>query len=99
METTQPARRRRHRRAAASAYLKERHDIDCAPRTLAKLAVIGGGPEMEYCGRFPLYPEDSLDDYALRKLSPRVRSTSELRAKRQSGELQSGGRPLEAAQS
>ncbi len=71
---------RRLRRADASVYLKENHDLDCAPKTLAKLAVIGGGPAMEYAGRFPLYPEDALDDYARQKSSPRVKSTSELRA-------------------
>ncbi len=79
-DTLRPVRRRRLRRNEASAYLKDRHDIDCAPKTLAKLAVIGGGPAMEYVGRFPLYPEDALDDFARGKLSPRVKSTSEFRA-------------------
>ena len=73
-------RPRRLRRTEASKYLKEHHDYNCAPKTLAKLAVIGGGPEMVYAGRFPLYPEDALDDFVRSKLSPRVSSTSELRA-------------------
>ena len=34
----------RLRRAEASAYLKEKHGIDRAPTTLAKYAVVGGGP-------------------------------------------------------
>jgi hypothetical protein len=70
---------RRHRRAAASEYLKQTWGLDYAPRTLAKLACIGGGPEMEYAGRFPTYAEPALDAFARSKLSPPVRSTSELR--------------------
>jgi hypothetical protein len=68
---------RRLRRAAASEYLKQVWDLPYAPRTLAKLACIGGGPEMEYGGRFPLYAEAALDAFARSKLSPPVRSTSE----------------------
>jgi hypothetical protein len=52
--------KRRHRRPAASSYLKDAWNLDYTPRTLAKLACIGGGPPMEYAGRFPLYPEDGL---------------------------------------
>jgi hypothetical protein len=82
LEHSRPQRRRRYRRDEASAYLKENHDLDCAPKTLAKLASIGGGPVMEYAGRFPLYPEEGLDHFAESKLSGPVRSTSELRAVR-----------------
>lgn len=75
-------RQHRLRRNEASAYLLNRHDLKYSVRTLAKLAVIGGGPPMEYAGRFPLYPQDGLDDWARAKISPRVSSTSELRALR-----------------
>jgi len=34
---------------------------------------------MEYVGRYPLYPEEGLDQYALTKSSQPVGSTSELR--------------------
>jgi hypothetical protein len=78
LERGRPSRRR-YRRDAASAYLKETYGLDCAPATLAKLAVTGGGPIMEYVGRWPHYPEDCLDEWALSKTSSRVRSTSELR--------------------
>lgn len=71
-----PARVRRHRRVGASAYLKDQWGIDYAPKTLAKLACIGGGPPMEYVGRIPTYPEDGLDDFAREKIGPRVTSTS-----------------------
>lgn len=68
---------RRFRRHDASRYLKEAWELDYAPRTLAKLACIGGGPPMEYAGRFPLYPQDGLDEWAAAKIGPRVHSTSE----------------------
>ena len=67
------------RRNQAAEYLKERYGQG-SPRTLAKLASIGGGPEMVYAGRIPLYTPDALDAYALSKLSGPVRSTSERRA-------------------
>jgi hypothetical protein len=68
---------RRLRRKNASAYLKETWGIDYAPRTLAKLACIGGGPEMEYAGRFPLYTEPLLDAWATEKISPPGASTTQ----------------------
>jgi hypothetical protein len=68
---------RRHRRADASAYLKEKWGLFYSPRTLAKLACIGGGPLMEYAGRFPTYSEPNLDAFAIAKIGPPVRSTSE----------------------
>ena len=70
---------RRYRRPEASKYLKDVWGLSYGPRTLAKLACIGGGPEMEYAGRFPTYTEAALDAFARSKLSPPVRSTSELR--------------------
>jgi hypothetical protein len=68
---------RRLRRAAASAYLKETWGLDYSPRTLAKLACVGGGPPMEYAGRFPLYTDGDLDAWATEKISPPVASTSQ----------------------
>ncbi len=79
MEHTPAKAVRRYRRTEASRYLKDAWGIDRSPRTLAKEACIGGGPEMIYCGRFPLYEENALDAYALSKLSRPVRSTSELK--------------------
>jgi hypothetical protein len=70
---------RRFRRSEACKYLKEVWGIDRSPRTLAKEACQGGGPEMVYAGRFPTYAEPALDTYAQSKLSRPVRSTSELR--------------------
>lgn len=66
------------RRAQAAEFLKSKYGHG-STRTLAKLATIGGGPEMVYCGRIPLYSEEALDDWAMSKLSGPVRSTSERR--------------------
>ena len=69
---------RLRRRTAAAEYIQSEWGIPCSPKTLAKLAVIGGGPVFRRAGRTPLYPEDGLDDWARSKLGPRVRSTSEV---------------------
>src|SRR4051812_43810192 len=70
------------RRAAASAYLRERWGVDRAPGTLAKLAVVGGGPRFRKAGRIPLYAPADLDAWASWLLGEAVASTSELRGKR-----------------
>jgi hypothetical protein len=65
------------RRKAASQYLRETHGLERAPSTLAKLAVIGGGPIFRRAGRIPLYSPDDLDCWAESLLSAPMRSTSE----------------------
>jgi hypothetical protein len=65
------------RRKAASEYLRETHGLDRAPSTLAKLAVIGGGPIFRRAGRVPLYSPDDLDHWAQSLLSAPMRSTSD----------------------
>lgn len=64
------------RRKTAGSYLKSKYDFG-SPRTLAKLACIGGGPEFQYIGNIPFYTQEKLDEWALGKLSAPVRSTSE----------------------
>jgi hypothetical protein len=66
----------RLRRAEASRYLAEVHGVSTATATLARLAVVGGGPAYELWGRVPYYPTPSLDRWAVARLSPR-RSTSD----------------------
>jgi hypothetical protein len=67
-----------YRRSGASAYLYENYGIRIATRTLAKIACISSdGPEMRYMGRIPYYSQNSLDEYAQRKIGPACRSTSE----------------------
>jgi hypothetical protein len=67
------------RRREAAQYLQER-GIPCAARTLAKLAVVGGGPVFRRIGRIPLYEVEELDRWIEAQLSPPVASTTELRA-------------------
>jgi hypothetical protein len=66
----------RMRRREASQYLLDQHGIRLAHATLAKLAVVGGGPPFRVDGRFPVYDRDSLDAYAQVRLGPLRRSTS-----------------------
>lgn len=68
---------KRLRRSDASIYLKENHGIERSTATLAKLAVMGGGPKFQYAGRIPLYPVSELDSWAESTLSPLKSSTSE----------------------
>ena len=70
------------RRAAASVYLRESWGVERAPGTLAKLAVVGGGPRFRKAGRIPLYAPADLDAWASGLLGEAVASTSELRGKR-----------------
>jgi hypothetical protein len=67
----------RLRRKDVPAYLAEHFGIPIALATLDKLASVGGGPEMQYMGRIPLYPVTELNKWAEAKLGFLVRSTSE----------------------
>jgi hypothetical protein len=67
------------RRSEAANYLFETHGISRTVGTLAKLAVIGGGPTFRVAGRTPLYKIDDLDAWVESILSPPVNNTSELR--------------------
>jgi len=64
------------RRADASQYLQEKYGLRCAKQTLAKLAVMGGGPKYRLAGRTPIYEPSDLDDYAMSKISSPRLSTS-----------------------
>lgn len=75
-----PEKVKRYRRTDAAKYLTDEQGLPCSPKTLAKLACVGGGPKFQMFGRFPVYPEPELDRYADSKLSPLVSSTSELAA-------------------
>ncbi len=68
------------RRDEAAAYITDTHGLPCSPKTLAKYASVGGGPAFRKGGRIPLYDRTDLDAWALAKMSPKVRSTSELAA-------------------
>jgi hypothetical protein len=68
------------RTLAAGAYLKGKYGVG-APKTLAKLRVVGGGPEFQYFGRIPVYTVRNLDRWAKDKLGPQQRSTSDVPAR------------------
>ena len=70
---------RRLRRVEASNYLLETWGMSRTPKTLSKLAVIGGGPRFRRDGRIPLYETAALDEWARAQLSKSVHSTAELR--------------------
>ena len=76
------------RRKAASQYLEETWGVNRAPSTLAKYAVIGGGPTFRRAGRVPLYSADDLDEWVASKLSPPMRSTSDAASNRTTGRCQ-----------
>ena len=68
----------RIRRNEAAAYLQARHGLTCAPATLAKYAVIGGGPRFYKPGaRTVLYDVAELDRWASEKLGRPRASTSD----------------------
>jgi hypothetical protein len=64
-------------RVEAAKYITD-HWFPCSPKTLAKLAVIGGGPAFRKAGRVPLYSTSACDDYGKSKIGPIVHSTAEL---------------------
>lgn len=80
------------RRKAASAYLQKTHGLDRAPSTLAKLAVIGGGPLFRRINRVPLYSTGDLDSWVASKLSRPMRSTSDWHELKSSNASNNGAR-------
>ena len=63
------------RRQQASEYLAVEHGISHSVATLAKLAVVGGGPAYRKDGPYPIYAPDGLDEYAGARVGPLRRST------------------------
>jgi hypothetical protein len=78
LQNTEP-QERPLRRNEAAAFIRENFNLPCSPRTLAKLACVGGGPPF-HTGRFPLYPVAGLREWAEAKIGPLVKSTSEVTA-------------------
>jgi len=64
-------------RQEASRYLFERWGVRRAAATLAKRAVIGGGPVFEKEGRRAVYRTENLDKWAQGRLSGPYASTSQ----------------------
>jgi hypothetical protein len=78
MDTVPLPRTRLLRRSEAANYVQERWGYPLSPKTLAKLAVVGGGPKFRKASRFPLYEVVWLDEWVRSKLSLPVSSTSDL---------------------
>lgn len=72
-------------RAEAAEFLSER-GYKTAPATLAKRAVVGGGPPFVSWGRKPLYDPEALLEWAQRRCTGPRRSTSDRGDKRQSAD-------------
>ena len=66
------------RRKPAASYLTDTWGVPTAASTMAKMAVVGGGPAFHSAGRIPLYEIDELDRYAKAKLGKPRRSTSDV---------------------
>jgi hypothetical protein len=72
-------------RKDASEYLFEQHRLRRSPGYLQQIATLGVdrqgnvGPAFRLAGRFPIYDQKSLDEYARRVISPEGRSTAEHR--------------------
>jgi hypothetical protein len=67
------------RRAEAAQHLPQQ-GLPCSEKTLAKYAVIGGGPIYSKFGRYPVYTTDDLDAWAQARIGKPVRSTSDYAA-------------------
>jgi hypothetical protein len=65
------------RRKQAADHIIRVWGIPISPRTLAKLAVVGGGPPFRKAGRFPMYEPADLDAWIERRLGPKRTSTSD----------------------
>jgi hypothetical protein len=63
-------------RREAAAYITARC-FPYSPETLATDAVRGTGPVFQLAGRIPVYTPANLDAWALSRIGPEVRSTSE----------------------
>jgi hypothetical protein len=65
------------RRKEAAIYVLTHWGMPLSYRTLAKLAVTGGGPAYRKAGKFPLYEAHDLDEWVQGRLGPKVKSTTE----------------------
>jgi hypothetical protein len=63
-------------RKEAAMYVREFWGMPLSPNTLAKLAVIGGGPLFRKAGKFPLYEKNDLDCWVGSRIGEKQSSTS-----------------------
>jgi hypothetical protein len=96
MNTISPVPSRLLRRVEAALHIHNKWGYPCSPKTLAKYAVIGGGPSFRKAGRYPLYHPDDLDVWVSGKLSELVTSSASAREVRPAARpplAANGGRP------
>jgi hypothetical protein len=72
---------KRFRRKEAAQFLTDM-GLPTAAATLAKYAVVGGGPTFQVWGRLPVYPESSLIAWAEQRLGKPASTTTEHQANR-----------------
>jgi hypothetical protein len=84
------------RRKDAASYLVSKYGFG-AERTLAKGVVTGDTPEFHKAGRIVLYTQRALDRWALAKISPAQRSTSQSLTKSAAAPADCAPRGCEAA--
>lgn len=77
------------RRKPAAEYLREHWGLPRTAGTLAKLAVIGGGPTFRKAGRIPLYAPADLDQYAEDQIGRPMQSTSDVAEDEREAKLRS----------
>ena len=65
------------RRSEAADFLCKM-GVPCTRNTLAKMAVVGGGPLFRKLGSIPLYTPGDLEDWVASKLTKPVNSTAQL---------------------
>jgi hypothetical protein len=87
MTATPPSNPRPLRRNEGAAYIRDTYNLPCQASSLRTMACKGTGPAYRKGSRFPLYDVADLDAWAQSKLSPKVRSTSELTALRAASAL------------
>lgn len=78
-DTEQPKPSRLLTRVEAALRITEK-GYPIKPKTLAKLASIGGGPMFRKAGKHPRYEIEDCDAFAMAKITRKVRSVAELRA-------------------
>jgi hypothetical protein len=70
----------RCRRSSASEYLQQRWGLYFTADTLANLAVSGEGPVYRLAGRYAVYADEDLDQWARTRISGPMRKASEARS-------------------
>jgi hypothetical protein len=66
------------RRAEACDYIEAHYGVRYAIATLAKLAVVGGGPAFIKIGSRPVYTREDLDAWMRSRMSGKKRHTSDV---------------------